>query len=296
MENPRSKPDTSTFCIEDALYRAVVEDQTELICRFKGNGVLTFVNGAYCRFFGKTPEELIGRSFYQFLPEAARRTVETRIAELGIDKPAVAYEHSVLLPDGSLGWQEWTDRAVFCTDGRLLEYQSVGRDITRHKESVAALEVQRDLALALGLCRDIEESLDAIVEACLRLPGVDGGGIYFLDQASQRLELVTHRGLGAEFIKNVGSYEAASLQYALMIAGMPAYLDFSDPRFSARETVLREGLRCMGTIPVKTCGRSLGVLNIASHTVERIRETSRLAAEAIAGQVGPLLLRKITGC
>src|ERR1035437_8369519 len=34
-------------------FRAVVEDQTDLICRFKPDGLLTFVNEAFCRFHGK---------------------------------------------------------------------------------------------------------------------------------------------------------------------------------------------------------------------------------------------------
>src|SRR6185437_16872378 len=34
-------------------FRAVVEDQTDMICRFKPNGVLTFVNEAFCRFHCK---------------------------------------------------------------------------------------------------------------------------------------------------------------------------------------------------------------------------------------------------
>ena len=39
----------------EARYRAIVEDyQTELICRFKPNGTLTFVNEVFCRYFGKT--------------------------------------------------------------------------------------------------------------------------------------------------------------------------------------------------------------------------------------------------
>src|ERR1700761_4798176 len=47
--------------------RAVVEDQTDLICRFRPDGVLLFVNQAFCRFYGKTSAELIGTSFFHTL-------------------------------------------------------------------------------------------------------------------------------------------------------------------------------------------------------------------------------------
>ncbi len=36
-------------------FRAVVEDQTDLICRFKPDGLLTFVNDAFCRFHAQKP-------------------------------------------------------------------------------------------------------------------------------------------------------------------------------------------------------------------------------------------------
>ena len=42
-------------------YRAIVEDQTELICRYLPSGALTFVNEAYCRYFNKTGRTLSDR-------------------------------------------------------------------------------------------------------------------------------------------------------------------------------------------------------------------------------------------
>src|ERR1035441_11097547 len=47
---------------------AVVEDQTDLICRFKPDGTLSFVNHAYCQFHGKSREELLGTNFLHTLP------------------------------------------------------------------------------------------------------------------------------------------------------------------------------------------------------------------------------------
>jgi len=49
-------------------------------------------------------------------------------------------DHQTIVPDGSIRWQRWSDRAIFGEDGRVIEYQSVGRDITEQKE----LELERD--------------------------------------------------------------------------------------------------------------------------------------------------------
>ncbi|NET62699.1 MAG: PAS domain S-box protein, partial [Symploca sp. SIO2E6] len=54
----------------ESRYRAIVEEQTELICRFSPDDKLTFVNPNYCRYFGKPYEELIGMEFYHMIPEA----------------------------------------------------------------------------------------------------------------------------------------------------------------------------------------------------------------------------------
>ncbi|HXS68130.1 MAG TPA: MASE1 domain-containing protein, partial [Candidatus Polarisedimenticolia bacterium] len=50
-------------------FRAVVEDQTDLICRFRPSGELTFVNEAFCRFHAKTASELLGKNFFRTLSE-----------------------------------------------------------------------------------------------------------------------------------------------------------------------------------------------------------------------------------
>ena len=124
----------------EARYRAVVENQTELVCRYQTDTKLTFVNEAYCRYFGKTREELIGVSFLSLLPESAREVAKQHVESL-IKKPRVLInEHEVIQPDGGLGWQQWVDYAIFDADGRIVEFQAVGRDITERKEAERRLE------------------------------------------------------------------------------------------------------------------------------------------------------------
>jgi PAS domain S-box-containing protein len=119
--------------VSEARYRAVVNSQTELICRFLPDGTFTFVNEAYCRYFDKKPEELIGHEFMPLPPED-RENVRRQLASISPEKPAVTYEQRVLLPSGEIRWQEWMDRAIFDKQRRLIEFQSVGRDITERKQ------------------------------------------------------------------------------------------------------------------------------------------------------------------
>lgn len=116
----------------EARYRGVVEDQTELICRFLPDWTLTFVNEAYCRYFGKSRDELVGRSFMSFIPEEERGTVVELLASLSRVSPCSTVEHHVIT-GVEQRWQQWTNRVIFDAAGNIAEFQAVGRDVTERK-------------------------------------------------------------------------------------------------------------------------------------------------------------------
>jgi PAS domain S-box-containing protein len=116
-------------------YRSVVETQTELVCRYKLDTTLTFVNDAYCRSFDKTEIELIGRKFLDLIPLDSREKVRKHIQSL-VDQPAkTVHEHRVLLPGGGIGWYQWVNRAILDADGNVIEFQGVGRDVTEARRA-----------------------------------------------------------------------------------------------------------------------------------------------------------------
>lgn len=111
-------------------YHNVVEDQTELICRFTKDGTITFANTSFCRYYNITEEELIGRTFSSDIPREERQQLKAHFRSITPEHPIRVIEHRLILPEGEVRWQHWTDRGVFDTDGTIIEYQSVGRDIT----------------------------------------------------------------------------------------------------------------------------------------------------------------------
>jgi PAS domain S-box-containing protein len=121
-------------------YRAIVQDQAELICRFLPDGTLTFFNDAYCRYFGRKQAELISRSFMTLIPEEDRDMVHKQFNSLTYDNPVATCEHRVILPSGEISWMSWSDQAIFDDQNRLMEFQSVGRDITQRKRMEEELQ------------------------------------------------------------------------------------------------------------------------------------------------------------
>jgi two-component system cell cycle sensor histidine kinase/response regulator CckA len=125
-------------------YRGVVEDSPGLICCYSPDGTITFVNRAYCEYFNKTPNQLIGASFLPLIPEAERERVMANHAGLTPAGPTLTHEHRVIAPDGTIRWQRWINRALFDEHGKIVSYQSIGEDVTERKETEAALQASEE--------------------------------------------------------------------------------------------------------------------------------------------------------
>jgi PAS domain S-box-containing protein len=125
-------------------FRAVVEDQTDLICRFKPDGLLTFVNEVFCRFHGKRSGELIGMNFFQTLSKEDAAVPLSYINSLPADEPVVSFDHRLLAPNKLVVWHQYRVRRLFQEKGDTREFQAVIQDITQRKQSEQALRASEE--------------------------------------------------------------------------------------------------------------------------------------------------------
>jgi len=151
----------------EARYKALIEEQVEAVCRWRPDTTLTFVNEAYCRFFGKSRDELIGMKWIALLPEEARVETIAFCEELARSPRTTRYKHQVVGAGGETRWQEWTDTPVRDAAGALVEFQSVGRDITEQLALADRLRQSQKLeslgTLAGGVAHEIGNPINGIL-------------------------------------------------------------------------------------------------------------------------------------
>jgi two-component system cell cycle sensor histidine kinase/response regulator CckA len=171
-------------------YRMLVEDLPALICRFRSDGTLIFANQNYCRSVDRSAGELMGASFFNFIPGEKQDNIRANFQSLTRRRPITTYERRITDPSGDVRWQEWTTRAIFDDQGELIEFQSLGQDITdrrRAEEEKEKVQAQLEQAqrmeavgrLTAGFAHDCNNNLTVII----------GFSDFLLNRISSRHEL-----------------------------------------------------------------------------------------------------------
>ena len=168
------KADSERKKIEDALresrekYRLLVENQTDLVVKVNTDGRFQFVSPSYCELFGKTEDELLGKTFIPLVHVDDRERTTEAMEDL-YRPPHTAYMEQRAMTKDGWRWLGWMDTAVLDVKGNVTAIIGVGRDINVRKQAEKAL-------------RESEEKYRTLVEG---IPGLVysystiRGGIYY---------------------------------------------------------------------------------------------------------------------
>ncbi len=129
----------------EARYKGLVDSQGDAILRRTPDGRMTYANEGFFMLFGVRPEDAIGQAFHPEPHPESPPPVFGRLAGRETGRERVSYDHHVNTVAG-YRWIAWEDYAIRDSDGRLVEIQSVGRDVTERKSLESALTDARDKA------------------------------------------------------------------------------------------------------------------------------------------------------
>ncbi len=146
-------------------YLSVIQDHLEFIIRWRDDGILTFVNESYCAHCQAKSAELLGSNFMSSIVEQDKEELLGKLALVNGENPVVVHEQRAIAPDGSVIWEHWTHRALFNSFGKLIEFQSLGCDITERHRRKEHAQARADAANKLRSLTDREYDVMRLVVA-----------------------------------------------------------------------------------------------------------------------------------
>ncbi|MCX6006683.1 MAG: diguanylate cyclase [Chloroflexi bacterium] len=234
------------------------------------NGRYLMANKKVAASYGKTPEEFVGRSIYDFVPkEMAERYIKSnrRLLARGGQRE---YEDTLKLPTGEERSFLFLDICLKDDDGRYFAIQSSGIDITERKQAEQALRLSEEKFRLL-----IENSYDIIYT--LSLDGI----LTFVSPAwTVLLGHPVNQVVGQPLLTFIHPDEVATCMTALgegLIAGQPV----KDFEYRACHMDGSWRWHTTSAVPLRDeVGTIIGVEGISRDITERKRMEQKLEETA----------------
>ncbi len=254
-------------------------------------GEIIFANDGAASILGLgDADDLIGAQLIDFIHPDYRDLIRTRIATMRKTGAASrVMEQRCLRGDGSIVDVDAVGTPIRF-QGRTA-ILSVIHDITDRKKAQALLHVQRDLAVALGGKRRLEDALSLVLASAIQVAEMDCGGVYLIDRRSGEMRLASHQGIPPDFVELVRAFPRDSIQGRLSARGIPVYTHSRDLESPMDEISARQNLRGVAVVPVQDQEEVSACLVVGSRSTDEVSETARNALEAIASEIGSAVAR-----
>ncbi len=266
-----------------------IKSASSAISTYSLEGVLDSGNPAFLQGWGyDSEEEVCGQHITDFLSveDCYQEIQETLIAD-----GTWSAEVPALRKDGAV-FHVNVSAAVLRDDaGSPVGWMATTQNITERKRAQDLIRTQRDFAFRMSELSGLEESLDLCLELAIDISGMDGGGIYLVDEKTGCINLMRATGLSSEFRAEGAHYEPGSTNARIIMAAEPIYLGPDQLVALMSDSQRKEELCSLAVIPVQNEGRVIACVNVASHVSEEIPATVRTALETTVSQIGSSIAR-----
>lgn len=119
----------------EARYRALVENQSDLVSLCQMDGTRIFVNKSYCRFMGKSFEALIGTRIADLPLKGVPHHMMVKVFSLTLQSPEISEVMELENAAGEKVWISLHVKGIFDAAGNLYEFLTISRDVTDLKNA-----------------------------------------------------------------------------------------------------------------------------------------------------------------
>jgi PAS domain S-box-containing protein len=179
----------------ESKYRLLVEHAEDLVVKVDNDGRFLFVSPSYCRTFGRSEHQLLGKHFMPLVHEEDQASTAEAMKKLYYPPFAVYLEQRAMTVNG-WRWFGWSDKAMLDSSDRVMEIVGVGRDITQQKTAEFALRESE------ARYRELVDNMSDGV--AVYQPAGDGGNfiIQDLNRAAERIvQMRRENGIGRRVTK-----------------------------------------------------------------------------------------------
>ncbi len=131
---------TAQLQASEARYRGLVETAFDWVWEVDAQGRYTYASPRILDLLGYRPEEVLGRTPFEFMPPDEARRVQTHFTHLAARRePFAMLENTNWHRDGRLVILETSGTPILSPAGEFLGYRGMDRDITQRKQAEVEL-------------------------------------------------------------------------------------------------------------------------------------------------------------
>jgi two-component system sensor histidine kinase/response regulator len=259
-----------------------------------------FWSASLCAMLGYGTEQIPSSlvAWFDLIHPDDLSAVRVRVAvALATDSPLCEAEYRLRAADGRWVW--------FCARGRVVRRDAAGQplltagtmvDISERKHAELLLQTQHEFSGILAERPDRAALLEAILNSALRLPELDGGGLYWCEPDGG-YRLVVQRGLSETFFAQVryraaDSPQAEAIRQGRLQCSCTSVQDHcTAPSLVLEPAFVAEGVCSLVVLPIHVGGEPVACLNLASKQVAVVGRLTVTTLETLARQFTQALER-----
>lgn len=114
---------------EEEKYRLLLKEMNFIEVKIDIDGRFLDVNSTYCEMFGKTRDELVGKTFMPLVNEDDLKTTANALESLK-QPPFLSHHEQRAMTNNGWKWIAWSNKAIQDDDGNVVGSHGYGVDIT----------------------------------------------------------------------------------------------------------------------------------------------------------------------
>ena len=283
-------------------FRDVAEVSADWIWEVDATGRYTYVSEGVRLMLGYAPEEVVGRTPFDFMQPDEAQAVAASFAAIATKKRAFTDMENVVLGRGGTSHITLTSGTpILDRDGNLLGYRGVDRDISARKAAEKRIQRLTNLYAALSECNQAivrctsaEDLYASICHDVVEFGAMKMAWIGLLDAATGRVRPAASFGSGLAYLDGIHITVDAADAHGRGPVGTALREDrpvwnqdfLNDPLTAPwRERAVQYAWGAVASLPLRRGGQVIGTFNLYAGDANAFDEDARRLLEEMAADI-----------